>query len=236
MFHANIVSMGKSAEVPQLHWGDELKMMVSFLNDGKYGVLYRDEAFSEELRALVKEWLAAKANWSRFLKKRLLANKPVFTRGAFYISAQGRTPVMIPSGLDGGTEAQGVFLQFILHPDHRQLAGPCLRDGCGRYFLRKTAHPKVYCSARCASLDTAIDTMRRKRKEIHEQLVDQAKIAIARWERKPLAGIDWEDWVALKVADWIADKGKNWKITPRMIKGWVDGRELKPPAGRTRNA
>jgi hypothetical protein len=236
MFRAIIKSMRKSTEVPQLHWGDELKMMVSFLNDGEYGVLYRDEAFREELRALAKEWLAAKANWSRFLKKRLLANKPVFTRGTFYISAQGRTPVMIPSGLDEGTEAQGAFLQFILHPDHRQLAGPCLRDGCGRYFLRKTAHPKVYCSSRCASLDTAIDTMRRKRKDIHDQLVDQTKIAIARWERKPVAKITWEEWVAREVEYWVEDEKRDWKITPRMIRGWVENEELKPPVGRTRNA
>jgi hypothetical protein len=174
----------RRVKVPQWHWPDELQLIVSFLNEGKHGVLARDEAFREELRTLVREWMKAKRDWSRFLESRLRANKGVaFASGTFYVPAEASTPFMVPLGLDGAgaTDAQGQFLRFILNPEAWRLGRrPCKR--CGRYFLRaKRTEEKIFCDHRCASGNSAAESMRAKRKKAHEDIVKEASAAMARW-------------------------------------------------------
>jgi hypothetical protein len=218
-------------------------MLVGFLNDGKFGPLHRDEAFREELVALVVEWMKAKRAWPRFLERRLRASKTVaFTRGTFYVPGQlppgSSTPVMIPQGLEeGSTDAQGQFLRFVLNPDSWRLGrNPCKR--CGRYFLRaKRTEEKIYCTHKCASGNLPAEGMRAARKAKHEELAKLAKIAIAQWEREPLKVILWEDWVADQVTRVGLDKGllkKDEVVTGRMIRGWVKHKGLKPPVERRR--
>jgi len=241
----------KRSNEERWNFPDEIEMLVAFLNNGKYRVARLEEDVLKELRALVDEWLNAKASWHRFLESRLKARKPVpFFEGTFRISAQAQTPFMIPSASKDATEAQGIFLRFILNPDHKQLAGPCLRKACGRYFLRKTAHPKVYCSSRCASLNSAIDSMKRKREKIQEGLIGEAQKAVAQWSLSPLKRISWEDWVAGKVTEWAENEAllnqktrppgvrrtgralkkiKTREVTARMIRGWVKRDKLKAP-------
>jgi hypothetical protein len=77
--------------------------------------------------------------------------------------------------------------------------------------------------------------MRSKRKTLHAEELKQARIAIARWERYAIDGISWDDWVAAEVNGMVAKKGiKMREITGRMIRGWVEKEELKPPAERRR--
>lgn len=218
-------------DTQQWFWPDELEKLTGFLNDGIYRIIRLDDAVRDELRALIDEWMRAKSDWGRFLKGRLKLGKSVaFTHGTFYIPAQSSSPIAIPLGSPDCTEAEGIFQQFLLNPFHRQLAGPCRRDSCGRYFIQTTAHTKVYCSPRCASLDSAIETMKRKRKEIHKKLIAAALAAIARWKRKPLKGITWEAWVAGQVTAWAHNNAiGSREITARMIRGWAKRKEITSP-------
>lgn len=210
-----------------------IERTVAFLNDGEFGVEQLEDSDREELRRLTEKWLASEANWTRFRSRmlRLEAEKRKKGRrykcklfpyaGTFYVAA-GETgdPILILSPAKGTSHAQEVFLQFFLHPDHLQLSGPCKRVECGRYFLRRTSHPKFYCTQRCASLTTAPAAMKRKRDAQHKQQVEDAQRAISKWERRR-RNDDWKLWVASET-----------EITARTLSGWVKNGELREPAIR----
>ena len=214
----------KENAIENWYWPDEMGQLVDFLNEGKWHVLRRDKPFQDELRVLIDEWLKAKSDWRRFLNARLKAGKPVhFTSGTFHIAGQARTPFMIPLGLNEGTEAQGVFQRFILNPEHWRLGGPCRRKGCGRYFLRKTAHEKIYCDQSCASRATAVQKMAEARDERHKKLVRAAGAMIKKFKQTRKRG-DWKVWVAAEVGSITGIE-----ITPKSLARWVREGELKAP-------
>lgn len=207
---------------------------VAFLNDGEFRVEQLKDSDREELRELMKEWLASEANWTRFRSRmlRLAAEKRKKGRrykcksfpytGTFYVAA-GETgdPILILSPSKGASHAQGVFLQFFLHPDQRLLVGPCARSGCGRYYI-KTSRNKIYCSPSCASHISALVAMKKKRLELHKQQLDDAKSAIVKWERLRMQG-DWKLWVESETG-----------VTARTLTRWVAHGELRPPVDRGR--
>lgn len=210
-----------------------VERMVALLNDGECEHEQLDDSAREELRLLTEEWLASEANWNRF-KSRMLkreAKKRKASRdykgksfpynGTFYLqAAETGEPILITFPAEGASHAQGIFLQFILHPDHRQLAGPCRRSECGRYFLNRTSHRKLYCSQRCASHRSALEAMKRKRQELREQEVAKAQSAIARWERSHRQ-YEWKIWVETQTG-----------FSTRRLDKWVATGELVAPAKR----
>jgi hypothetical protein len=208
----------------------------------------------EELKPLVDEWLSVERNWERFIKRRLKAEKPLpFMEGRFDIFRWGKTPSMRYDA--GGNYAQSAFVQLAFDPEAWRLGGPCRREGCRRYFLRKKrSDEKIYCSRRCASGNSAAESMRNKRLAIHEALVELAKTAIKKWEREPDvrvlfvqnygSGAAWDAWVAGEVTDQACIRGlivldedddEDTGITARQIRGWVKKDELKPPVERKLN-
>jgi hypothetical protein len=208
---------------------DELERFIGYLNDGRYHVVRIGEDVRAELVSLVDEWLAAKADWQRFLTARILAGKSAaFCNGTFYVPGQAKHPFLVPIGADGCTEAESIFQRFLLNPNHLWLGGRCRRGACGRYFLRKTAHPKVYCSPCCASLNLSLPRMREARKDERERRIGFAREGIREWQRRRLA-VDWKVWVAA----WMGDE-KGVRITPKSLTIWARYHGLKAPTkGRT---
>ena len=214
----------------QTHFPDEIEMMVSFLNAGRYRVIRLNEDVRHELRGLIDEWLASKSQWSKFLARRLKAGKSVasLTSGTFYLPGQSQEPIMVTFVAPGASEAEGYFQKFIFNRDNWRLGGPC-RCGCGRYFERKTAHERVYADG-CRHPFSNKISMRNKRDGIREKMVGAAKCAVATWERKPHRDITWEQWVANEANEWASgQKIQTREVTDRMIRGWVEHQLLKAP-------
>lgn len=205
------------------YYQQEMDKFVCLLNEGRYYVIRIDDTVRDELRTLVDEWLTAKANGSRFVERRLASGKKVpFNSGTFRIQWQP-IPIMVPLGAPECTEAEGFFQHFILNKLYQQLAGPCRRRGCGRYFLRRTAHPKVYCTARCASMDTAVKAMKEGRKERHKILIQAAKVAVDQWKRRRIKR-DWKVWVVDRIGEITGID-----INTRSLTEWVRDGKLRAP-------
>lgn len=199
-----------------------LLRMMDFLNDGKHGREPMADEDASFLRALMKDWQAARGNWQRFIKARLEARRSVdFVNGTFNIPTNAPRPVLVPYPKHGArAHANGVFFWFALHPESWRLAGPCRRKGCGRYFIRKTAHTRDYCSARCASNDSSLAIMRAKRAAKRAEQVRAVEAAIGKYNRQRRRG-DWRAYVETETG-----------ITPRTLDGWVKAGFIEAPIER----
>lgn len=122
-------------------------------------------------------------------------------------------PDMDPRG-----EALRWFVEFLINPDCRKLAGPC--DRCGRYYIRKSARNKRYCSRSCGTKATAIAATKRARTAEHQRKLERARKAIREYA-KARTKVDWKHWVALKERE----EG----ITPKFLTRAVNNGELQVP-------
>ena len=82
-----------------------------------------------------------------------------------------------------------------LNPEWEKLAGPCAR--CGRYYIKKRASQKVYCSRRCGNAATAVERTRQKLKQERNEKLKQAGAALRKW-RKARTEEPWKTFVSRK--------------------------------------
>lgn len=82
-----------------------------------------------------------------------------------------------------------------LNPEWDKLAGPCAR--CGRYYLKKRASQKVYCSRKCGNAATALIRTSKRIKDERKDKIDRAKAAMKEWKRTKNKQ-DWKRWVSQK--------------------------------------
>src|SRR5215831_14759370 len=155
-----------------------------------------DLATLTELETLTDHWLKAKGNRPRFIGRVLGAGRSArpFTefKIQWSITSAADTPgYSLPC--EGSTHAEGIFLQFLLHPDHWRLGGPCQQ--CGKYFLKATRHKKLYCSSKCARFRTALQSTRDARQEDRNRKLDAIKSASEEWQRIKTKE-DWRAYVA----------------------------------------
>lgn len=122
-------------------------------------------------------------------------------------------PDMDPRG-----EALRWFVEFLINPDCRKLAGAC--DRCGKYYIRKSARNKSYCSRVCGSKATATAATKRARKAEHEKKLERARKAIREYA-KARTKMDWKRWVALKE--------RQVGITPKFLTRALNKGELEVP-------
>lgn len=88
-----------------------------------------------------------------------------------------------------------LFHVWTLNPEWDKLAGPCAR--CGRYYIKKRASQKVYCSAKCGSTATAIARTREKLEQERNGKIKRAKASLREW-RKARTKEDWKIFVSRK--------------------------------------
>jgi hypothetical protein len=106
-------------------------------------------------------------------------------------------PVPKPQEVEKRAERVAALLFYVgtLNPEWDKLAGPCAR--CGRYYLKKRASQKVYCSRRCGNAATAVERGREKLEQEREDKIDRAKAAMKEWKRAKTQQ-DWKHWVSQK--------------------------------------
>jgi hypothetical protein len=163
-----------------------LERMRDMLNQRRWEHEGLDNANWDELRILMQDWKASKKHWANFISRRLAAGRSVdFVNGTFNIPTAGRDPILVPypRRMSRCEHAKGVFLQFVLHPECRRLDGPCHRKKCDHYFIRKTSRENVYCTPRCASLDTATAAVERARNDARKRDATRVKSVIKAFER-----------------------------------------------------
>jgi hypothetical protein len=85
-------------------------------------------------------------------------------------------------------EAICLFSLLTVNPGCERIAGACPR--CDRYYIKKRASQKVYCSHRCGNAATAVARTRERIASERSEKLDRARAAVKKW--KPTAG--WPDW------------------------------------------
>jgi hypothetical protein len=111
-------------------------------------------------------------------------------------------------------EALTLFLLLTANPLCEKLAGPCAR--CDRYYIKKRASQKVYCSRRCGNAATAVARTQKRIASERKDKIERAKAAMKKW--KPATRLDWKHWVASKTG-----------IDPRFLTRAVSKGDLVPP-------
>ena len=174
-----------------------------------------------ELKWLVTQWLKVKGDRPRFLGALMKAGRSArpFTAYEVYwsVTAPADSPG-IPYPIKGSTVAEGYFLQFMLHPDQWQFAGPCPRKGCGKYFLKTTRHYQRFCRRnKCGKAASVSDYRDRERK----RKMDEINEAIEAWQRAKTKE-DWRSYVTQRAG-----------VSKKLLTCWVkDGSLTDPQKGR----
>jgi hypothetical protein len=92
-------------------------------------------------------------------------------------------------------EALTLFHLLTVLPGCEKVAGPCQR--CGRYYIKKRASQKVYCSRKCGNAATAIARTSERIANERRDKLDRAKKALKEWKSGG-DRTDWKHWVAQK--------------------------------------
>lgn len=111
-------------------------------------------------------------------------------------------------------QALVLFHQLTVIPGCEKIAGPCPR--CDRYYIKKRASQKVYCSRRCGNAATAVVRTRERIASERKDKIIRAKAAMKKW--KPATRLDWKHWVANETG-----------IDPRFLTRAVTKGDLVPP-------
>ena len=112
-------------------------------------------------------------------------------------------------------EAITLFHLLTVLPGCEKIAGPCPR--CDRYYIKKRASQKVYCSRRCGNATTAVARTRERIARERRDKLARAKSALKKWESVSTRK-DWKDWVARETG-----------ITPRFLTRAVTKGDLVSP-------
>jgi len=127
-----------------------------------------------------------------------------------------------PEGTQVAIEnARLAFLALLLFPGRDWLSErPCAR--CDRYYFRKTARQKVYCSRKCGKDGTAAFATRQRLAAEHE-----LKLKVASQEAQIWASArtkdDWKTWVCKRPS------GRREGLTPKFLTRAVNKGELTEP-------
>ena len=112
-------------------------------------------------------------------------------------------------------EAVTLFHLLTVTPGCEKIAGPCPR--CDRYYIKKRASQKVYCSRRCGNAATAVARTRERIAGERRGKLARASAAMKKWESMATRQ-DWKRWVAQKTG-----------IDPRFLTRAVTKGDLVPP-------
>ena len=92
-------------------------------------------------------------------------------------------------------EALILFHLLTVAPGCEKIAGPCPR--CDRYYIKKRASQKVYCSRRCGNAATAVARTRQRIASERSEKLACARAAVKKWGSASTRQ-DWKHWVAQK--------------------------------------
>lgn len=175
-----------------------------------------------ELRSLVKAWQKSGPNLVKLLKgDGVLADRVQHGRTLLCPTRTGKGHLLwLPAPRDFNPlswkhQALAHFMDLIVNPQWHKLGGPCER--CGKYYVKKTARQKAYCSRRCGSVNTAMASTRRKREEQRADKMRRAQAAADNWA-KVRTRQPWKRWVSMQT-----------KITVKWLTRAVNRGDLRAP-------
>jgi hypothetical protein len=192
---ARAISAGKLRSV-LIGQPDDLRSICYLLNSQEPQELCR------ELRRLVTAWQKSGPNLAEMLGvDRALEARVKHGRTLLVPTRTGKGHLLwlpSPAGFDASSwkdQALAHFMDLIVNPQWHKLGGPCAR--CGKYYVKKTARQKAYCSRRCGSMNTAMASTKRKREEERSDKMRRAQAAADKWAptgtRQP-----WKRWVSMQ--------------------------------------
>jgi hypothetical protein len=151
-----------------------------------------------ELRSLVDEWLLSGKNWEVFLanrkRKRISVKHLIWGTSRIVLDPLSPKGWTIVTFFKDASPAENEFMNFLLHPMHNALGGPC-KCGCGKYFFASgMKKDKAFVSGHTQRF-TALAATRRAQKAKREKRVAIASKAMKHYE--PRFG-DWKDYVSSK--------------------------------------
>jgi hypothetical protein len=191
----------------------------------------------ERLRELVRAWQASGPNLLTMLSDDSYRDLQTFVKAKCEVfwtpTATGRAilllvpdfTVIARSKETDAPEAKAwtLFRLLTLNPDCEELAGPCAR--CGKYYVRKRATQKVYCSRKCGNATTAVTRNRARREDEHKDKMQRGRSTILEWNAlKYRSTLDWKQWLDERVPD----------ISPKFITRWVNENKLPRPKDDTK--
>jgi hypothetical protein len=163
---------------------------------------------AQPLKDYVDSWIEAGFNFDKWAKRDEFLS--ALNTGT-HIGIEGSPPQFTITSTeheDANKELALRFAQFITGPFFDKI-GQCRY--CGKYFLNKTSHRKLYCSRKCATTDSALKATGRKREEERDAKVEAARTAIVSFLALPQSIRD------AKLPDWKAWVAKKAKVTPEFI-------------------
>jgi hypothetical protein len=183
-------------------------------------MLNHDESF--HLRQLVARWKKSGPNLQKLLDADRELHKLVgyvFQVVLLATKSGGAQLAMTPGNhLDLNSREDIdllIFVELLLNPQWEKLGGPC--DRCRKYYIKKTARQKAYCSRSCGTAATARQTTLKRRAERHTDKLRRAAEAAQRWGTSA-SKLNWKEWVSKQQPD----------ITPKWLTRAVNKGELQP--------
>jgi hypothetical protein len=209
----------------KLEWEEEL---------GEDDALVQKQRFKETpplLRKLVLAWQLSGPDLFKFS----CDNREMWADVERYFEVQRLNPIRLLGAPGGGAaffmnsrperdpyqEALRLFIELLLNPKCKRLAGPCA--SCKAYFIpiRRSALNK-YCSRFCGTRSTAIAATQKRRDEEHAAKLLRSEEAAREWitaRRKNRTKKEWKAWVSARHPD----------ITVKFLTRAVTNKELKSP-------
>jgi hypothetical protein len=138
----------------------------------------------EELRVLVDLWLKSDGLWPKFQAELLRHHLPVVPYTSFRVTRFADGSEAIHSA-QGTSEAQGLMLQLIQHPESWRLGGRCIT--CERYMLRKVHRDMKYCGPKCKGRKLISGQNRENRKRVRERKLIHLRAAAQAWQMSKTA-------------------------------------------------
>ncbi len=201
----------------------------------------------ELIRDYVHTWFEVRPNFSGWIAKNpQQANAITAAAGSTYqriISTSDDGAILVPERrarkndtplAKARYDAARLFMDLVASTLHSDV-DKC--RACNRYYLRRSAHPQVYCSSRCARATTAKKaTNERREREAAEKL----HLAIRErdlWESKQPKERNWKKWIASRnpelTSNWLTRAVNQGKLSPprscerttgeRNLEGKTDG-------------
>lgn len=125
-----------------------------------------------------------------------------------------------------------MFLHFLFTEQRDSLAGPCKREKCAKYWIRKRTKSgnyrkrTLYCSRRCQQNDAAAKNTKDRRNDAHNEKLRVAADLAEKWTTARTKD-DWKQWVSKQPA------GVKAEITPKFLTRAVNDYGLvEPTKGR----
>lgn len=191
----------------------------------------------EEMRRLVNGWERSERDVAKMLlthaelKPYLYGDRKQLPpwRAMPLPSGSGLRVILMPNGPNHPMtreelirdEARLMFLHFLIHPLRERLCKePCVR--CARYYVKKTARQKVYCSRRCSRDGTAAFATKSRLREERDHKLRIASEEARNWI-SARTDKDWKTWVASRKS------AKRVGITPKFLTRAVNNSELQAP-------